>query len=68
MNPATDYDLGLVRTVYREQTAVGVIRANLTRWGFLNVTVAKDPDDFPLWQGDNILEARAWAEKQKQAA
>lgn len=54
-------DPRLVKTVHREVIGVYSIRANLTRFGGLAVFVyhpAMEGGNEPLWQGENILEAR----------
>lgn len=65
-----DYDKALPRIVYRESCErhgkVWSITACLTRFGGMCVLAMSqdDPDNDTCWQGDNILEARAWVDEQ----
>jgi hypothetical protein len=54
------YDKTLVKKVHDETCNHWRITAILTRFGGLSVHVWDEDMDCP-WQGDNILEARAWA-------
>lgn len=60
----TKSDTSLIKVVHRE-TVTGPegdwnLTATLTRFGGLCVIVMQD-DNNECWQGENILEGRAWA-------
>jgi hypothetical protein len=60
-------DIGLIRKVFDEARNGFTVRAYLSRFGGLSVFVY-DSEDNAKWQGENILEARAWADKQVKAS
>ena len=61
-------DAGLVRLVLREQHGRFQVLAYLSRYGGLSVFV--ELSDTFVWQGSNVLEARAWcaAQEEEEAA
>lgn len=61
----THHDKNLIKRVHAETRGAFEITASISRFGGLSVFVAAtvDPADF-IWQGDNILAARAWADAQ----
>lgn len=56
-------DRKLVRLVHEEVHGELRLSAFLTRFGDLGVLVLNS-DMEPLWQGENILDARRWCEQQ----
>lgn len=54
-----NYDKSLIKTVHWEKMGKYTIQAGITRFGDLAVFVY-DENVICIWQGDNILKARAF--------